>query len=172
MADLPMIGGPAAWASRINAQLGMAVEAIISTGRELIAAKAALKHGEWERMFASHPNAIANPLRFSVRTAQKLVTIAEHPLLSNASNWTGLPPKWTTLYQLSKLPVALLEHALAEGDITPDFEATDVRELAGKARDPGAKDKPATQAAALSALDRDIERHMEAWQWRPEIFLG
>jgi hypothetical protein len=111
---------PATWATRINDHLDAAVAAIIATGRELVAAKAALKHGDWERMFTGHPRAVADPVRLSVNTAQRLMAIANHPVLSKAAHGQCLPSSWRTLYELTKLPERELERALDEGEITPE----------------------------------------------------
>jgi hypothetical protein len=111
---------PDAWAARINAQYGRAVDAIFATGRELIAAKAALKHGQWQRMFAHYPHAVTDPLQFSVRTAEMLMAIARHPVLSNAKPVSLLPPSWGTLYALTQLPKPVLKRAFDRGAITPE----------------------------------------------------
>src|SRR5438128_1849792 len=72
-----------AFADRINQRMARAVEAIIAVGIELLAAKERLPHGEFGRLFKNHPDAVAQPLRFSRRTAEVLMTIARHPVLTN-----------------------------------------------------------------------------------------
>jgi hypothetical protein len=84
------------------------VEAIIKTGLELIAAKEALPHGAFQRMMRSD-------LPFKERTAQKFMAVARHPVLSNASNWSHLPPSWTSLYQLSRLDSEFLSDLIENG---------------------------------------------------------
>lgn len=90
------------WALRIKKAHAKSVEAIIRVGSELIAAKAALPHGEFQKM-------IRRDLPFKERTAQKFMKIARHPFLSNASAWTHLPPEWTLLYRLSSFEPDILE---------------------------------------------------------------
>jgi hypothetical protein len=119
------VTGPAAWAARINEHWRAAVEATFATGRDLIAAKATLKHGEWERMFTGHPKAVLKPLPFSVRTAEMLMAIARHPILSNAQHVSLLPRSWGTLYELTKVPQTVPERALDEGDVNSDMTRED-----------------------------------------------
>ena len=40
---------------------------------------------------------------FGVRTAQFLMAIAEHSILSNTKHASLLPPSWMTVYELTKL---------------------------------------------------------------------
>jgi hypothetical protein len=117
------IGDEAAmWAARVKARLGEAVAAIVATGQELVAAKAALKHGEWGRLFADHPLHVVNPLPMSATKAQRFMAIARHPVLANPAHAPLLPPSWCTLYELTKVRPDVLEEALAAGDIDVDFE--------------------------------------------------
>jgi Protein of unknown function (DUF3102) len=69
----------AEWTSRIAAVWQKGVEAILETGRLLIEAKAALKHGEFKSM-------VQLKLPFNPGTAQRLMAIARHPVISNAAH--------------------------------------------------------------------------------------
>ncbi len=40
---------------------------------------------------------------FTIRTAQMLMAIAEHPQLSNSAHAQNLPPSWRTLYEFTKV---------------------------------------------------------------------
>ncbi len=91
------------------------VESIIETGRRLIKAKKALEHGDFESMLYAK-------LPFSPSTAQRLMAIAENPVLSKAAHVQVLPPSWGTLYELTKLPVPLLTAKIKDGTITPKLE--------------------------------------------------
>jgi hypothetical protein len=117
------------WADRICTQLGKSVEAIIDVGRLLIAAKADLPHGEWGRLFDERL------VPFSQETARQLMTVASHPLLSNSNHGGNLPPSWRTLYELTRLPEATLQHAIADGLITPDMPRKAVQALLGDGND-------------------------------------
>ena len=81
------------WADRICTQLGKSVEAIIEVGRLLVKAKADLAHGEWGRLFED------DLVPFGQRTADRLMAIARHPVLSNSTHVSNLPPSWGTLYE-------------------------------------------------------------------------
>ena len=122
------------WADRIRTQLGKSVESILEVGRLLIKAKADLPHGEWGRMFED------GLVPFSQQTANKLMTIAEHPLLSNHAHGRDLPPSWTTLYELTKVPERALKNALKDGAITADMPRKDVAALMPKSK-PGSKSR-------------------------------
>jgi Protein of unknown function (DUF3102) len=65
------------WAARIKAAWQRSVDAIFETGRLLIAAKAKLPHGRFERM-------VQNELPFGERTAQALMAIAKDARLQKA----------------------------------------------------------------------------------------
>jgi hypothetical protein len=118
---------PKDWAGRITASWQQAVQSIIQTGRLLIQAKDDLDHGEFSGM----------ELPFSARTAQMLMKIADHPVLSNAKHVSHLPPSWGTLYQLTHLPDEALETLLADGTINCDLERKDAEEIIKKVRDEG-----------------------------------
>jgi hypothetical protein len=120
---------PQLWARRINRRLGEAVAAIIATGHALLGAKRALPHGQWERLFVGHPEAVADPVRFSIGTAERLMAIAKHPILTKSAHGPLLPPSWRTLYELTKVPTPLLRRALAEGQVHPALERRAVRAL-------------------------------------------
>ena len=117
------------WAARINAAQGEAVQSFIETGRLLIAAKKELdQHGEWERMFSDHPNAVDKPIRFSSRTAQMLMVVANNSVIAKAKHASLLPPSWYTLYELTKLDDTFLLRAIDSGTIHPDIERSDARD--------------------------------------------
>jgi hypothetical protein len=87
------------------------VGAIVATGRLLLRAHSRLidTYGAWA--------ALVEELPFSQATAQKLMAIGRHEVLSTYSMWNRLPARWTVLYQLSLLPPANLRRVLAAGDI-------------------------------------------------------
>lgn len=108
-------GGAEKWAAQICSKLSKSVEAILEIGRVLINAKKQLAHGEWQRLFDERM------VPFSQSAAERLMKIAVHPLLSNATHASILPPSWYTLYELTKLPEAQLAQAIDEGRVTPDM---------------------------------------------------
>jgi hypothetical protein len=100
-----------------------AVENLIAIGQHLREAKEELDHGEFGPMLKR--------IKFSAPTARKYMAIAAHRVISNRSNWNVLPPSWTTLYELTKLPPDVLEARIADGTITPELEGTAVASLKG-----------------------------------------
>jgi hypothetical protein len=115
------------FAERITSAWQKAVASIIETGRLLIEAKNALDHGEFGKM-------IEDKLPFGWRTAQRLMEIAEHPILSKATHVSHLPPSWGTLYELTKLPERELTDMLADGRINCETERKEVEQIADKIR--------------------------------------
>lgn len=81
-------------------------------GQLLIQAKEALDHGQFMAM-------TANQLPFTHNTACRLMSIAHNPVLSNFARVQNLPPSWTTLYDLSRLPMPILEQAIVDGRVHP-----------------------------------------------------
>ncbi len=72
-----------------------------------ILAKASLPHGEFIPMIEGLP--------FSERTAQRLMSISENPVISNTTHVSLLPPSWGALYELSKQPDEKLNEAFEAG---------------------------------------------------------
>lgn len=101
------------------------VESAVESGHILLRAKRTLPTRTFETF-------IKSDLPVSVRKAQKLMRIAGSRSLSDASNWTHLPPSWTTLYMLAELKEDVLVQAFRDSKITPEMKGEDVRQLAGK----------------------------------------
>jgi Protein of unknown function (DUF3102) len=109
---------------RITAAWQNTVHNIIETGRLLIEAKDDIGYGGFQEMIRAE-------LPFGPNTAQRLMQIAENPVLSNAAHAPLLPASWMTLYELAKLPKAGvdLEVLIEERAIHPKMERADVRAL-------------------------------------------
>jgi hypothetical protein len=119
-------GANGGWPQRIAAAWQKTVQAIIETGMLLVEAKKALPPGEFLHM-------IERELPFSPRTAQRLMSVAKDPVLSDATHVSHLPASWGTLYALSQLPAPLLAEKIADGTITPHLTRADVeRKVLGK----------------------------------------
>ena len=116
-------------------QLGKTVESIIEVGRLLIRAKAELPHGEFGRLFNDHL------VPFGQDSAERLMAIAKHPLLSNSAHGRNLPPSWRTLYELTKADQGKLKIALKDGVITPDLTRREMQALLPAAKTPRAKSR-------------------------------
>jgi hypothetical protein len=137
-----------------------AVENLVAIGQHLREAKEELDHGEFGPMLKR--------IQFSEGTARKYMAIAAHPAISNRSNWNALPPSWTTLYELTKLPPDVLEARIADGTITPELEGTAVASLKGEpAKSPKrcrVEERVAELEAELKAVRetaRDRERELQ-----------
>lgn len=99
-----------------------AVQGIVGCGRALIEAKAELGHGDFTSM-------VEELLPFSSATARKLMTISRNTWIANRSHSERLPPQWSTLYELSRLPEDALEQAASEGRIRADMERAEAVRL-------------------------------------------
>jgi N6-adenosine-specific RNA methylase IME4 len=82
-------------AARIAESWQESVENIIETGRRTQQAKAELSPDEYRRM-------VEEDLPFGIRTAQRLIKIAESERLK-ATHVSLLPPSWGTLHELTAL---------------------------------------------------------------------
>jgi hypothetical protein len=111
------------WATCMCAAWQKTVASIIETGELLIKAKDAL-HGSFTDM-------VERDLPFGPRTAERLMQIAGHPVLSDPTHVSRLPASWGTLYQLSRLPLTALEQYIEDGRIRPAMERKDVAALPG-----------------------------------------
>jgi hypothetical protein len=113
------------WAEKIYAAFSRTVASVIETGRLLNEAKENLSHGSFETM-------VELSLPFTPRTGQMFMAIAKHPVLSKAKHASLLPPSWGTLYQITRLPLRLVEECIEDGRINPKTERKDIAALAGK----------------------------------------
>jgi hypothetical protein len=122
MTSTPTVTTRAQWAARISTAFRKSVEAILEQGRLLIAAKDDLDYGDFTAM-------VENDLPFGARTAQMLMAIAADARLSEPNIYSLLPPSWTTLYALTRLPNEAFNRGIAEGVIRPDMIRADMERL-------------------------------------------
>jgi hypothetical protein len=144
---MPAAGPSNAWAERISAIWQQSTAAIIETGRLLIQARDNLDHGQWLKMVQAE-------LPFNQRTAQRLMAIAQHPVLSNTTHVPHLPSSWGTLYELTKLPSVELEAKISDGSINPRLERRDVAALLPNTRKIRFEPEPSPDPDPLGALQR------------------
>jgi hypothetical protein len=102
------------------------VPGIINIGRLLIEAQKKVGHGHWMKFVEKLP--------FKDRTADRLMKIARHPVLSNSTHVSNLPPSWGTLHRLTELPDRVLKEALADGRINCDMQRKDADRLIEQVR--------------------------------------
>lgn len=149
------------WADKVRSGMQRSLQAIIEAGKDLMAAKAELDHGDWLPMLE-----IAG---INSRTAQELMAVAEHPVLGDART-SSLPSSLGALTALSRLPEDELAVAIEEGLITPDLTVRDARDLlkaAGRAMGGALDDDEGETAAdadkvAAASPQRFAEKRDEA----------
>lgn len=112
------------WAQRIESSMQESKDAALRAGAMLLQAKATLPHGEF--------GAMVKTLSFGERTAQRLMAIAGHCVLSNPTHVSALPASWATQYELAKLPEPLLIRGIEDGTIHPRMQRKDVSALIPK----------------------------------------
>jgi Protein of unknown function (DUF3102) len=112
------------YATRINHALGKTIEAIFETGRLLLEARDKLEHGKWARLFDERRVPIG------LRTANRFIEIYKRrEYLASGSNSSRLPPSWTTLYELARLPDDTLTWAHEQNKIRPDLKGKDIARI-------------------------------------------
>jgi hypothetical protein len=117
------------YADRVNEAWQSTVGGIIDMGRWLVEAKDRLAHGEFGRIFAEHPEAVERPVPFGARSGQRLMAVASHPVLANATYMSNLPPAWGTLYHLAHMSEPALLAAIEAGEVYPELEQGDAYKL-------------------------------------------
>lgn len=116
--------GRAGFAAEIRDAWAAARGNVLEAGRQLIAAKAALPHGDFMAM-------VEQDLPFSHRTATRLMAIAGDPRISDGTHVSNLPASWGTLYELTRIKdAAAFAAAIENGAINPDMERAEARRLA------------------------------------------
>jgi hypothetical protein len=108
------------WAERIRGHMIRTVESIIATGEELIAAKAAVGHGNWLPLLKL--------TGMSATAAERLMAVATSPLAKSAQRGI-LPAAVTTLYELTHLDPDEFDQAVEIGAVHPDMRRRDAHEL-------------------------------------------
>ena len=115
------------WATAINYCYVTSVLAVIETGRHLLEAKKALDHGEWGRLFDQHI------IKFSHDTARNFMKLAEHPRLGDYEQVRDLLPRlpnaYSTLVELTSLPVEDFDSCVGDGRIHPEMRRSDASNL-------------------------------------------
>lgn len=112
----------AKYVKAISAAWKRALEGILEAGKILAQAEKDLGRKQWLAM-------VENELPFTRRTAEKLLKIASDTRLTNPKYRNLLPPRWTTLHELTFLKDAEFERAITEGLIHPDMERSEAERL-------------------------------------------
>ena len=132
--DAEVVRTSSEWAEVIKGDLGRAVEGIVSAGRNLIAAKADVAHGEWLPMLKE--------IGIGEDMAGRLMRIGRNEALSNSASLRNLPTATMALYELSRMDPSDIEHGIETGAITPKMTIKQAREYAQP--EPPANVNPAT----------------------------
>jgi archaellum component FlaC len=133
------------WVEVIRADLGRAVEGIIAAGKHLQEAKREVGRGNWLPLLER--------VGIEARTAQMLMTIAGHPVISNAKHCFAFPPSWGTLAQLARLDDEALEAAIKDGTVRPDMTRKDAMALLPSPEKRDAGPDPVADAGADPVAD-------------------
>jgi hypothetical protein len=138
------------WSSAIQESWQKSTASIIQTGRLLLQAREELDRDVFRAMLMRLP--------FGRRTAERLMKVASHPILSNATHASQLPPSWMTLYELTQLPHSPLLAKLEDGTINPGMERKDVATLLDRPKKPAAPPKPPDLLAAWPVATSEVRR--------------
>lgn len=140
------------WAEVIGADWRRSIDSIIQTGRDLIAAKEELPHGEFMKL-------VEQDLPFDPSAARRLMAIAEHPLIGKRANTHDLPARLSVLFEISALSEEEFADAEEKGLITPSLKVKPARAIVGAYNKPEGEIIGGAQHMLLSAKEaREIAR--------------
>ena len=109
------------WAAKITSTYRRSIEAMIATGRYLIAAKDSLAHGEFGKMFEN------KEVPFCARHGQRFIAIASDERIT--THVSHLPCDILAVYELTRLSEAEFSEALTAGKIHPEMTRADAEAL-------------------------------------------
>lgn len=106
--------------------MGVLEDAALGIGQELIDAKNEHPGGfvEW----------VETKLPFGLDKAERLMAITRCFSDYDAETRALLPPAWSALYELTRLPSERLANAIEAGEITPQMTVKSARQLAWEAK--------------------------------------
>lgn len=142
------------WVTKITEQVGKSAKSLVVLGQLFIDAKLALKHGEWEQLFQP------GRLRFSIRTAQKLMQVANNVAIAKAKNSALLPPSLDSLTTLARLDPEVVQAGIDDGVIVPDMSIGEVKKFVLD-QQPAKAEKPFVYDASLKALLKKVGQAMD-----------
>lgn len=142
------------WVAKITLQVGKSAQSLVELGQIFIDAKLALKHGQWEQLFQP------GRLPFSIRTAQKLMQVAQNAALSKTKNSALLPPSLDALTTLARLDPEVVQAGINEGVIVPDMSIGDVKKFVLD-QQPAKAEKPFVYDASLRSLVKKVNQALD-----------
>jgi N6-adenosine-specific RNA methylase IME4 len=114
------------WAKRINEQwysiVEGSVESFLRLGRDLLAAKAALEHGQWRVL-------LENDLNFPPNTARVFMRIATWMIQNVGNAHALLPPDYTTIDKLTRLDDGTFRALVKDGTICPTLKRNEIAKI-------------------------------------------
>lgn len=112
-------------------------KAALDVGAELIQAKK-----EHPREFLEW---VSTKLPFGIDKAERLMAISR--AFGSADDWMRkqLPPAWTALFELSRLPIEKVQRSIESGEIAPSMTVSDARRLVT-----GNPDAPVTEVRTVT----------------------
>lgn len=140
--DAEVIRTGTEWAEVIRADLGRAVEGIVSAGKHLIAAKADVQHGEWLPLLEQ--------IGISKQVAARLMAVGQNEAIAKVPSSVLLPASLDALYALSRLAPEMIESGIEHGDIHP---AMTIRDAKGYAQEVAERDAPANVNTETGEID-------------------
>jgi len=145
------------WVERIARQVEKSARSLIELGKVFIEAKASLGHGDWQELFQH------GKLRFSQRTAQRLMQIADNTTLANTTNSSYLPPSLDALMELARLDAEVIQTGIDGGAIGPAMTIAAAKKFAaGKLEPQAAPDaKPFMCDKVIKSLMKGLNRALE-----------
>ncbi len=121
-------------------------------GRELLQAKQALPHGEFQRM-------VERELPFSRQTAWRYMSIASAEHLNKLRNAQLLPSSWYTLSILQGIDSSAFDKAVASGKINPEMTRAEAEALVMRSNT--RRNLTSAQWATLAIEAEDIVRAIQ-----------
>jgi len=120
-------------ADQVKAAWRESVRGILDTARLLHKARTDLRLGD-EQSFGEW--LVEQEIPLSVNTAYRIAKIAENEAIREmgAEDIRTLPQSWATLYELQKIPPAILRLQVETGVLTPDLTLRDARKLVREAK--------------------------------------
>lgn len=113
------------YTAEIRGYLHRSVEAVVQAGMALVDAKAELARGSWTPLLAE--------IGINPRTAQVLMQVAQHPVLSNPQMSALLPSSWSTMAELVRAEPDTLQGWIDDGSLTPETTVAAARDLVKQA---------------------------------------
>lgn len=112
------------WVICITRQVEKSARGIVELGQLFMKAKAGLKHGKWQELFQP------GNLRFSQRSAEKLIQVAQHVALAKPPNSASLPPSLDALTLLARVNADVVQSGIDDGTIQPTMTIAEAKKFA------------------------------------------